>query len=283
MYTLTIENRAGNKLTLTNNEENYQVLSVGGLNQPQANINSHENAYSDGSTFNSAHIGERNVVITVKLNGDIEKNRLKLYEFASTSQYCKIYFESEYRNIYCEGYVENADNDPFSNNNIVQISIICNDPYLYAAGLIVVDISNRRDNFTFPFSISKRGVEISSLVENRKTTIVNEGEVDTGCVITLTANSLITNPVIYNSDTGEFLKIMNTVDKDEFIIIDTHFGKKSIKKRVNGEELNIIGSLAYGSTWHILKRGENNFIYSADDNNNGLFVEFSYNKLYKGI
>lgn len=283
MYTLTLENKLGSKMTLTGNESNYQVLSVSGLNQPQANINTHTNAYSDGSVFNSSHLVERNVVINVKINGDIEKNRLKLYEFASTAQYCKIYFESEHRNIYCEGYVENADNDPFSNSNAVQISVLCNDPYLYAIGLITADISNRVNCYKFPLNFPKQGIKMAQLVSNRKTRVVNFGEVDTGLIITLTADEFIENPVIYNEDTGEFFKLKNTLAYGESIVIDTRRGKKSVKKYIDGTEYNIIGSLVYGSTWHQLKVGANNFVYSADSNPNNLYVTFSYNNLYKGI
>ena len=56
-----------------NNEENYQVTDISGLNPPNANINTSNYANGDGSSFNSSKIPNREVVITVYINGDIQK------------------------------------------------------------------------------------------------------------------------------------------------------------------------------------------------------------------
>ena len=74
MFTLEIENTKGTRLELTDNENNFQVTNIEGLNPPNANINTSNYANSDGSSFNSSKIENRQIVITIALNGDIERN-----------------------------------------------------------------------------------------------------------------------------------------------------------------------------------------------------------------
>ena len=46
MFTLKVENTRGAVLELTDNEENYQVTEISGLNPPNANINT--SSYANG-------------------------------------------------------------------------------------------------------------------------------------------------------------------------------------------------------------------------------------------
>lgn len=284
MFELKIENEKKQILTLSQNESNYQIISITGLKPPKATINTIKSANKDGSSFNSSFLEERNIVLTVALAGDVAKNRLKLYEFLNTGSYCKIYYNNGLRDVYCEGHVEQIENDPFALSQQVQISILCEDPFLYALNQIYVDISKLFRNFEFPFSIGSEGKEISIININRRTEILNLGE-PTGIEIKLFINNDVTvsNPVIYNANSGEFFKLKTEVNKGDVILINTNKGKKSIKKIVDGIEQNIINSLESGSTWFLLNTGLNVFTYSADTNQSLLFVEFNYNVVYKGV
>ena len=129
MFTLKVENSKGAILELTDNEENYQITKISGLNPPNANINTSNYANSDGFSFDSSRIPNRQVVITVYINGDVEKNRLTLYKYFRNKEWCKIYYESESRNVYIEGYVQTLEVSPFDMKQIAQISILCPNPY----------------------------------------------------------------------------------------------------------------------------------------------------------
>lgn len=285
MFELKIENIKGQLLKLTQNESNYRIISITGLNPPSAEINTIKSANRDGSIFNSSFLSERNVVITLALSGDIERNRIRIYEFLGTGNYCKIYFSNGLRDVYCEGHVEQIENDIFSKNQEIQISILCEDPYLYALNQIYVDISKTFNNFEFPFSIESEGKEISIRDINRITEIVNTGN-STGIEMTLTVITegvSVENPVIYNAKTGEFFKINTELNYGEKILINTTKGKKLIKKNVNGVDHNIINQLELGSTWHQLKEGHNAYAYSSDTNQGLLHIDFNYNIIYKGV
>ena len=75
MFEARIENTKGSILTLTNNESKFQLISITGLNPPKAQINVSTIAGLDGAKFNSAKLETRNVVINLKINGDVEENR----------------------------------------------------------------------------------------------------------------------------------------------------------------------------------------------------------------
>jgi hypothetical protein len=284
MFELKIENEKKQILTLSQNESNYQIISITGLNPPKATINTIKSANKDGSSFNSSFLEERNIVLTVGIVGDVAKNRLKLYEFLGSGSYCKIYYNNGLRDVYCEGHIEQIETDLFAMLQQVQISILCEDPFLYALNQIYVDISKLFRNFEFPFSIGSEGKEISIININRRTEILNLGE-PTGIEIKLFINNDVTvsNPVIYNANSGEFFKLKTELNKGDVILINTNKGKKSIKKIVDGIEQNIINSLESGSTWFLLNTGLNVFTYSADTNQSLLFVEFNYNVVYKGV
>ena len=120
MFTLKVENTRGAVIELTNNEENYQVTDISGLNPPNENINTSNYANGDGSSFSSSRIPNREVVITVYINGDIQKNRLTLYKFFRSKEWCKIYYKDEYRDVFVEGYVQTLDVTPFVQNKLLK-------------------------------------------------------------------------------------------------------------------------------------------------------------------
>lgn len=120
--------------------------------------------------------------------------------------------------------------------------------------------------------------------ENRKTAIINSGDLETGVVITLRALSDdVVNPVIFNSLTGEYMLINVRMYKGDIIKIDTNKGKKSIAKIVDTEKTNMINALSGSSSWLQLETGYNEFTYSADNNELFLQVTFEYNHQYEGV
>lgn len=304
MFVLKVENTRGNVLTLTQNESNYQVQRVAGLNPPNAIINSSNVAGMDGSMPNGSKLAERNIVITMTLNGEIETNRLYLYKYFKTKQWCKLYYKNNSRNVYIEGYVETIENDLFQLGQTVQISVVCHDPYFKALEEIITDISEVMAGFEFPFAFgsknaivnpdpnSDEAIEFSTVQKNRITNVVNVGEVESGLIIELTATSNVLNPVIYNANNGrEFFKVNIEMTTGDKLIINTNRSNKSVKLVANGVESNEIRNVApiiFGDeivypTWFKLQLGDNEFTYSADSGSEFLNIVFKQKTLYEGV
>lgn len=284
MFTLKVENKLGQILTLTQDEQNYQVLNVTGLNPPEAEIYTNAVAGMDGEKFKSTKLQMRNLVLTIKINGEVEANRIHLYEYFKTGAWCKIYYSNGSRSVYIEGYCETIECPLFEMKQQMQISIVCPEPYFKSLMTIYADISKQFAAFEFPFEIEEEGIEFSILDVDRETVVTNGGEITSGLIITLTArNGNVAYPILYNVNTGEHMLINLVMQEGDVVIINTNKGSKSVKKISNGIETNVINAFMAGSSWFQLPVGSTVFTYQATYNDAGLKVEFESNLLYEGV
>lgn len=284
MFTFEVENSNGERIRLTQNESIYQIVSIEGLNPPKATLNLTTIAGMNGARYKSSYLETRNIVVTVALNGDVEKNRLRLYNFFRTGAWCKMYYTNDSREVYIEGYCENIDGSLFQMKETMQFSVICPDPYFKSVSEILSDISKVFGNFEFPFDIEEEGMEFSIIESHREAEIYNAGEVPCGVIITLTAEADgIANPLIYNTKNENFIGLELTLNQGDQVVINTNKGQKSITKYVDGIAQNEINSLMANSTWLQLEPGLSKFYYSADESEEYLKVTFEHRILYQGV
>ena len=282
MYSLKVENDRGNTLELTNNP-NYTVYKIEGLNPPQATINSSVNTTTDGSSINSVRLENRNIVIYMTIEGDVEANRINLYKYFPVKKSVKLYFKNYTRDIYIEGNVELIECDLFTNKQIAQISIICPKPYFKDVQNLVTSFGDVSSMFEFPFSIPKTGIEISGVTTNQRRSIINTGDIETGVIIKLFSTGTVVNPVIYDVLKRTQLKLNFTMLASDTIVINTNVGEKSIELIRDGVTYNAMGYMAQDSTWFILEAGDNVFTYDADSGNSYLQLTFTTAILYSGV
>ena len=277
-----VKNYSGNILDLSYSKE-YCLYDVGGLNPVAGTINTTEFATGNGAMFNSYRIGTRNIVLYIKIYPEIEKNRLKLYQYFKINSDVTLYFRHESLDVYIVGKVESFELDHFSNSQVAQISIICADPFFKDSTTKIVEFSNVIPLFEFPFAIAKEGIEFSR-IEKVKTKIINGGETATGITITLHANANdILNPKVYNNTNNTFFGLNVDMKKGDSIVISTHFNSKTVTLIREGVETNILYAVQEGSTWLQLEPGENEISYSCDEGENNLTVTIEHVALYEGI
>lgn len=293
MFTLKFENKNGDIITLSGAEDKYQIIGIEGLNPPNANINRSEVSGMDGSKYMSAKLEERNIVLTVRINGQVEKNRLNLYKYFQSKKYCKMYYANGSRDVYIEGYVETIECYLFTMTEEMQISIICPDPYFQDANEIVTDISQILGAFEFPFSFGAGGlesdtitddaIEFSVYVENRIVNLINEGEDDTGFIITIVAKDTVVNPIIYNVDTKESFTLNIQMEKGDVLTINTNKGHKSVTLKNNLVTTSLINKVVRGSTWLSLSKGDNVFTYEAETGGADMQIQFTHRNKYQAV
>lgn len=293
MFVLKAENANDEIITLTGNESNYVVESITGLNPPDAEIYTSNMAGFDGSRYKYSKLNERNIVITLRLQGDIAGNRVMLYRYFKTKKYVKIFFKNELRDVYIEGYVEKIACDQFTKTEKMQISIVCPNPYWKSVSITDIDISLVYDDFEFAFSNGAKGatvgtaddstddaIEFTKDVDSRDVVIYNDSETETGLKIKLKALADNVNDIIiYSVYTGQFMKLDATLNKDDVLVINTERGNKSIIK--NGTE-NMIDSLSYDSSWLQMEIGKNIFTYTSS-NPRELQVIITTQQLFEGV
>lgn len=286
MFTLKVENTRGAVLELTDNEENYQVTEISGLNPPNANINTSSYANGDGSSFNSSRIPDREIVITVYINGDIQKNRLALYKHFRNKEWCKIYYEDDLRDVFIEGYVQAFEVSSFTQKQVAQISILCPNPYFKDVETIVQSISKIINNFTFPFSINEdEPVEFSTIELEKITNVINDSESETGLIINVLFMGTVNKLEIRNVDNGKNFIIDYEFMKNDKLVINCNRGNKSVILTREAVEYNLIPYVRNGSTFFQLGIGDNNFSFLADDGVDDMLVDihFKYYKVYLGV
>ena len=182
MFDLSVKNISGDVLRLTRNV-NYTITGVEGLTPVAANINTSTAGINDGVLYNSARLGYRNIVITLYFTQDAEKNRIRLYNYFQTKQFCMLYFSNDTRNVKISGYVETFECDLFVLGQTAQISIICPNPYFKNVSETVNSGSAVTSMLEFPTEFND--VVFSTETTNTTITIPNNGDVPAGMDISI--------------------------------------------------------------------------------------------------
>lgn len=283
MFTLTVERQDGQKLTLTQFKSAYQVKYTG-LGPVNADVITSSLGMVDGEKYNGARVGARNVVLTVYINNNAEANRIRLYGYFAPKSWIKLHYQNGTRRVYVEGYVESFEVDQFSAPQTAQISIICPQTYLTSAEELVLDITNVVDAFEFPFSAPVDGLEFSAYINRDFANMHNSGDVSTGLIISVFAQSEATAPNIYNVLTNEYIKINGTLNAGDTLTINTNAGRKRVQiTDVHGNTSNVLHRLAGGSTWLQVRPGDNYLAYTADKGGEYLLVSLRHSDLFVGV
>ena len=282
MYNLRVQNQRGEKLQISGNLA-YTIKDISGLNPPEAVINTTRTATDDGSVYNSSYVNDRLITLTLAVNYPAEENRINLYRYFKTKYPVRVFYQTENRNVYIDGYVQNFDVSYFDIKQTVQISILCPKPLLNDVSDNMTEFSSIMDMFEFPFSIEESGVEFSTLKLGETKTIINDGDVYTGITINLKANGRLLNPKIYNVETGESLILNVDMSAGDEISINTRRKEKTAVLIRDGEETNIVGKIRQGSTWFQLAPGDNLFLYDCDESPENLQCTFIMTNQYEGV
>lgn len=283
MFTAKIQNPYGEILELTHNP-NYTVTSIEGLGPVNAAVNTAVMATTDGEMYNSSRKGKRNIVITVVIEGDIERNRLFLYKYARTKYQIRFYFKNEARDVYIDGYVESFEVDHFEKKQTAQISIICPQPDFKSVKEKNIEFASIDPLFYFELSIEEgEGIEFSKIQTNNDKNIMNAGDVETGIIIELRAIGVVKSPIIYNRDTGEKFVINFAMKAGDVIRVNTNVGEKSVILIRDGVETNIINAATITNNWFQIRTGDNIFTYECASGYEFLQLQIFVEDKFEGV
>lgn len=258
MFSLKIKNTKGDIFELTHNSPNYYVTHIDGLTPPPTAINTSTAGIIDGTFFNSARVEQRNIVITLVINGDIERNRQRLYSIFPRKTPCTVYFKNKYRDIKIVGYVETLDGDLFVQREQIQISIICPRPYWEALSALYDELSKIIALFEFPFSIVTP-IPFSEINETPIARINNRGDAPCGTIIDIDFEGGATGLKIINTSNSSFFGLDYTFVADDRLIINTNSGQLGVSLQRSGSIINLLNYVDENSTWLKVEPGLNIF------------------------
>lgn len=281
MLEIIIENKYREQLNLS--EMNGYNVTVTGLTPPDATINTSVIVTKDGSTFNSSRLNERNIVLQIVPDYDVEHKRINLYKYIKSKQYIKLYLRNSSRDVWIEGYVEKVEGDLYTQKQIIQVSIICPDPYFKSIDTLTYEFSTVEPMLSFPFSIDEEGQSISNVTTYTEKNVQNISDEETGIVIELYANALSLEPTIYNMTTNESFTIQHEFEPGDIVRINTRRGEKSLTLIRDGVQTNIINKILRGSKWFNLIVGDNIFSYTSVFGTENLQVKIILQPIYEGV
>ena len=283
MFTLDFISARGNLMPLVNNEY-FNLAGVDGLTGTNVSIASSSIPAMDGDSINNVQAQPRPIVLylEVKSGKSVEDAKRYVTTYVKPKLPGTLRWKYNGRETEIAGIVQAMEMPRFSQKCVMQITIYCSEPYWADLNYLYTELSNIVGMHYFPLDAGglyfpPEGVPFGLYERNHIKEYVNEGDVASGMIITITAMTIATNPILRNMQTGQFIGINDTLIAGDEVIISTYKGRKTITK--NG--VNIIDKIMPGATFLQLEVGINEFMIDSDDDDiANMYFTLTYKRLY---
>lgn len=263
------------------NDSHYVLTGVDGFTSISSNVSSVTVPYVDGDNVTNVQAQPRSLVIYLRLTGDIETSKRYIFRYVKPKVNGTIRLNQDERDIQLSGIVEAIQLPRFEQGCTMQITLHCAQPYWEDVDFVVKEISTILDLHYFPIELGglafpPSGVPFGVYDTNQTRNMENNGDVDTGMVITVIALGEVKNPRIYNTLTGDYIGIDDILQGNDEVIINTIKGQKTITK--NG--VNIIDRITKGSSFLQIEVGHNEFTIDALKGLDNVYFTLTYKQRY---
>ena len=166
------------------------------------------------------------------------------------------------------------------------VSLSCLNPFWREETETREDIATWIGGFEFPVPDGLElydGWEIGYRQPSLIVNVYNSGDVKSGIRIEFRAIGAVTNPVLLNVDTREFIKLNISLVAGDVLTVSTGYGEKAVKLNRGGVITDAFRYLDVDSSYLQIAVGDNLFRYSADANAENLEVSIYHNNLYLGV
>jgi hypothetical protein len=281
---LTYRNDNGESVTLKQIKPLF-LNKLDGVGLIRNSINTFQAPEQDGAFYVSSTLDIRNItiegnILAYSIDESFEYRQQLLKIFTPKLRGTLIYRGKQ---IFC--IVEEAG---FSTNNLSRapaffISLLCPSPFFESLDDIRAELASWQENFHFPLEITAPGIELGIRQPSQIITIENEGDVASGCEIVFHALGSVINPSLMNVDTGEYIKILETMQSGEVVHVFTHFAGKRVIKIIGTTSSNAFNLIDVGSTFLQLAAGRNTLRYDAEANMDLLECTILYRPQFLGV
>lgn len=296
--TITNEQHESIKLELFNPwSSGFVVTNIEGLGPVTATINMKELATRDGAIFNSARVGQRNIVLSLLFLEDptIEDTRLKSYRFFPVKKEVTILIETDNRMCETTGRIESNEPTIFSDAEGCQVSILCPNPYFFLASRRHFEWLGWKPLFEFPFSnesLTDPLLEIGAIFETNDILIDYDGDCDIGLTFKIHSYGYLLGFAIHSARTHESIRLDDEkikaltgsyIQPGDDIEIVTTVGKKNATLYRVGKAYNIMNALVRPLKWLQVTKGQNVFTFTAEEDLTKTQVICESDTLYGGV
>lgn len=228
---------------------------------------------------------------------DIEDSRHESYQYFPVRKPVKLYFETDSKTVYLNGYTEENNPDIFSKNEETSITVICPDPWFYETSDETVVFAGIDPMFEFPFdnnSLDQKLIIFGEIKDNIVEKFYYRGDIEVGFVAEIEVlGSHVQNRIrIINVDRREVLTINlakvssiagGALRKGDLMLISTVPGNKYAWLIRGGEETDILNAVEKASDWPKIYEGENTFGYASDAGIEDLWFKITFKVAYGGL
>lgn len=284
MIDLQFINAAGDTMNAIHNEY-MTLIEVEGLHGVDNEMSSSTSPYFDGDFVDHVRTNPRTIALTYHLTTPIPDALRYFNRIVKSKQKATlIETQEDGKQIKIEGIVTVPTYSRWSNAVAVQIQLYCSKPYWKDVAELIEELTGILDLHYFPFETAEKleakdgglafpeeGVPFGAIETDTTKVILNDGDIPVGAKITIVALDTVTNPVIMNNTTGDWLQINATLNSGDYVEINTERGEKEIVSNNPSVDWN---SISYnGSDWLQLATGYNELTGSTSEagNNNIYF------------
>ena len=265
----------------------FRLISVEGLGDVDADIQTQKSPYQDGSTHIDTTLTERLISIEFKIVGNSIEEIQKYRKLISSVFNPKLglgtlQYIGKGENKEIQALSEHVPYFPDGRGNRGRdyqkalIDLICPDPYWRDPRVISRALRAYQGRFTLPTTFP---VELG--IEGDTTILTNEG--DTPAPITIDIQGPVTNPQVINKTTGKFIRVNLSLSENEVLHIDTGRPRRVEIYRDGRTIENAMGYIDHYSDFWELSVGPNEVQYIADAGNANAIVAVAWQNRYVGI
>lgn len=281
---VTYSNAAGERLTLRQARP-FFLTRAEGLGKTRQTITTFKAPEQDGAFYIASTLDMRNIT----LEGTLAARNIE-EAYAQRARFLRVFSPKEQGTLVCRDkrvacVVEEAGFIASTRERAPSyfVSLLCPSPFFEALNEIREELAAWMPGFFFALEIPVGGLEMGVRQPSQIMTLDNAGDVACGCRIVFRALGAVRNPDITNMDTGQYIRILKTMEADEEIHVHTSFADKRVLSVNEQTETNAFSCLDTGSTFLQLAPGRNTLRYGAAENMELLEVSVYYRPQYLGV
>lgn len=263
----------------------YFLEKLDGAGNIRNTVNTFKAPEQDGAFYVSSTLDMRNITmegtiiaVTAEEAYELRKNLLRLFSPKKTGTL-------KYRDRQISCVVEEAVLTVSSRERIPKffLSLLCPSPFFETLDEVRQELASWDALLEFALEIPVGGLEFGLRQPSQIIAVDNIGDVPCGCEIVFKAAGPVANPELLHLDTGEFIRILTTLNSGDEFHVYTHFAGKRVVSIIGGTESNAFYLLDTDSNFFQLSPGMNNLRYDATNNLQLLDVSVNYRPQFLGV
>lgn len=291
--TLTYINERGEQ-TVFGIGSHYHVnvqKDVDGLADLASTIYSTSSMGQNGSTYQGYRIEPREIEIEGKMygadKGEQYRLRRELLKILNPELSGTLYYQ--YGDFIRKIWAKVKGSPTFSHPDLYERFVVrfeCLDPFWHDEADRRSAVAQWIGAWEFPTEIELNNPNDMIFGYREDSVIVhvqNDGDTTCGMKIIFTADGVVEDPELYNTQTGEYMRILTTMQAGDVITVDTRYGSKTITLTRDGSDTNLYQAMDVNSTFMQLGIGDNVFRYNAASGLSNLEAMALYSQNYLGV